>query len=128
MFDPTKMFSWLRLCSRRSRHAAVPVTPPVAEAVPSWYMTAHDPRTDKTSWAQISRREFDDYSVYIKAHGFHIPLQFRNLLPAAERWNTSPLTVQPEARLLSIVFVDQSNEQSVTMSMESEAAVEICED
>lgn len=126
------MFSWLRLCPRRKPpqpHVAVPVTPPVAEPVaptPSWYMTAHDPRIDKTCWAQLSRREFDDYSVYIKAHGFHIPLQFCSLLPASERWNATTLTVQPEARLLSIVLVDQPQEQSVTMSYD-ESVVEICE-
>ena len=89
-------------------------------------MTAHDPHTEKTSWAQISRREFDDYSIYIKAHGFHIPLQFRNLLPIAERWNTTPLVVLPEARILSIVLVDSNNEQSATtMTYDDESVIEV---
>lgn len=119
------MFSWLRLCSRRSAaavpavHALVPTKEP-----PSWYMIAHDPRTDKTSWIEISRREFDDYSVYIRAHGFHIPLACRTVLPAEDRWSTSPLTVKPEARLLSIVLVDEPQEQSETKEMEES---DICE-
>ena len=108
------MFNWLRLCKR---HSNAPVAASAAHRR-SWFLTAHDPDTDKTSWVELNRLEFDSYTMYIRAKGHVIPTDERNVLPEPTRWSTQPLVLQPDAHILSVVLMKAEVDRSTTVPLD----------